>query len=439
MGEIRDALREVWGIWTGTRLLRLTVTNTRHGDVGGLDDGRSDHGVGRGARRGGDARSSVDVCRRAGQAEPPLLLRLRRLPRPREAAGREDRRPLRPRVRRQLSPWPKHDPAAPVAGVDYSTTNVQEHGVDEPDIMKTDGEKIVAHRQRKASRRRPRQGQGGGPGSVPRHRRRRPAAPAQEPRRRRVAHVRRRTPTSGRLEADRAGADANRLHRGRPLSAEPAASGEDAHARRVVSRRPPRRLEPPRRPHLAAPLAFEPPEPGPTGERKALEQNRSKIRSSRARDWLPTFTFRNRPHRRSRRPDSWSAAATSPAPRDSPASASSASSRSIWARGHIPVDTDGVMTDGQMIYASKSSLYVATQRWTEPGDLEPREASAPDDRAPSLRHLRPAAREVPGDGRGDRLRHQPVRHVRARRRAAGGLDRVPAFGGAAPRPIPRAS
>ena len=34
--------------------------------------------------------------------------------------------------------------AAPVAGVDYSTTNVQEQGVDEPDIVKTDGEKIVA-------------------------------------------------------------------------------------------------------------------------------------------------------------------------------------------------------------------------------------------------------------------------------------------------------
>lgn len=33
---------------------------------------------------------------------------------------------------------------APVAGVDYSTTNVQEAGVDEPDIVKTDGERIVA-------------------------------------------------------------------------------------------------------------------------------------------------------------------------------------------------------------------------------------------------------------------------------------------------------
>ena len=33
---------------------------------------------------------------------------------------------------------------APVAGVDYSTTNVQEAGVDEPDIVKTDGKRIVA-------------------------------------------------------------------------------------------------------------------------------------------------------------------------------------------------------------------------------------------------------------------------------------------------------
>ncbi|MGH3142784.1 MAG: beta-propeller domain-containing protein, partial [Gaiellales bacterium] len=39
--------------------------------------------------------------------------------------------------------------AAPVAGVDYSTTNVQEQGVDEPDIVKTDGEKIVALAQGK--------------------------------------------------------------------------------------------------------------------------------------------------------------------------------------------------------------------------------------------------------------------------------------------------
>jgi uncharacterized secreted protein with C-terminal beta-propeller domain len=35
-------------------------------------------------------------------------------------------------------------PAAQQAGVDYSTTNVQELGVDEPDLIKTDGETVVA-------------------------------------------------------------------------------------------------------------------------------------------------------------------------------------------------------------------------------------------------------------------------------------------------------
>ncbi len=39
--------------------------------------------------------------------------------------------------------------AAPAPGADYSTTNVQEAGVDEPDIVKTDGEKIVALAQGK--------------------------------------------------------------------------------------------------------------------------------------------------------------------------------------------------------------------------------------------------------------------------------------------------
>src|SRR5687768_1632154 len=39
--------------------------------------------------------------------------------------------------------------AAPVPDVDYSTTNVQEQGVDEPDIVKTDGERIVALAQGK--------------------------------------------------------------------------------------------------------------------------------------------------------------------------------------------------------------------------------------------------------------------------------------------------
>ena len=34
--------------------------------------------------------------------------------------------------------------SGPAAGVDYSTTNVQEAGVDEPDLIKTDGRRILA-------------------------------------------------------------------------------------------------------------------------------------------------------------------------------------------------------------------------------------------------------------------------------------------------------
>jgi len=39
---------------------------------------------------------------------------------------------------------PAAAPSAPTAGVDYSTTNVQEAGVDEPDLVETDGHRIFA-------------------------------------------------------------------------------------------------------------------------------------------------------------------------------------------------------------------------------------------------------------------------------------------------------
>ena len=196
------------------------MTNTRHGDVGGLDDGRSAHDVGRGARRGRDARSGVDVRRRAGE------------PRLRYFSGCGDfLAHVKPQAVKIVGPYglgygggvalAEARAAAPVAGVDYSTTNVQEQGVDEPDIVKTDGEKIVAIANGKLrvvvlGKDKPDleaslaiEGAGA-------------AAPAQEPCRRRVAHVRRRPPTPRRHEADRAGADADRFHRGRPQHPEPA-------------------------------------------------------------------------------------------------------------------------------------------------------------------------------------------------------------------------
>ena len=42
------------------------------------------------------------------------------------------------------APAPTTAPGAPGAGTDYSGTNVQVAGVDEPDTIKTDGERILA-------------------------------------------------------------------------------------------------------------------------------------------------------------------------------------------------------------------------------------------------------------------------------------------------------
>ena len=36
-------------------------------------------------------------------------------------------------------------------------------------------------------------------------------------------------------------------------------------------------------------------------------------------------------------------------------------------RGLPAIDADTVLTDGQIVYGSPTSLYVATERWGEPG------------------------------------------------------------------------
>jgi len=128
------------------------------------------------------------------------------------------------------------------------------------------------------------------------------------------------------------------------------------------------------------PIVFEPPsEPGPDGERATVVQNRVKIRSSRARDWLPTYTLRNR---RTGVEKTGALLGCSHVARPSRFSGLGILSVVTFdlGKGLVPVDSDGVMTDGQLIYASKSSLYVATQRWTEQGELDngkpPRQTTA---------------------------------------------------------------
>ena len=83
---------------------------------------------------------------KAGEARRlPLLRRPARL---REGAGEPLRRPVRARrpggARSESPPTRAARQAAPQQGVDYSGTNVQEEGVDEPDLVKTDGHTVFA-------------------------------------------------------------------------------------------------------------------------------------------------------------------------------------------------------------------------------------------------------------------------------------------------------
>lgn len=268
--------------------------------------------------------------------------------------------------------------AAPAAGVDYSTTNVQEQGVDEPDIVKTDGEKIVALAQGKL----------------------------------RVVVLGKDKPD---LKASLAveGASLLLLHRNRAVVVSHTYGARPLPAdARLIAPMPTQTvltdvdLSTPSRPRVVRtltldagyldarligsslrvvltsqpPIGFEPPnQPGAAGERAALERNRVKIRSSRARDWLPSYTLRNR---RTGFKKTALLLGCSHIARPSRFSGLGVLSVVTFdlAKGLVPVDTDGVMTDGQTIYASKSGLYVATQRWTEPGVLEngkpPRQTTA---------------------------------------------------------------
>lgn len=108
-------------------------------------------------------------------------------------------------------------------------------------------------------------------------------------------------------------------------------------------------------------------------EADALRANRREIRSSRARDWVPRFLHTNHktekstqgravPCRRIRRPATFAGLGTV----------------TIYTfdlgRSLRPIDHDSVMTSGDTVYASQKNVYVATQRW-----LDPTTVDSPDD------------------------------------------------------------
>ena len=94
-------------------------------------------------------RSAAEPPARSRKGRPPRRFQLvRQLLRLREVAGRPLRRPLRARRAGRIAdrgaPADAAREAAPKQGVDFSGTNVQEEGVDEPDIVKTNGNTLFA-------------------------------------------------------------------------------------------------------------------------------------------------------------------------------------------------------------------------------------------------------------------------------------------------------
>jgi hypothetical protein len=117
------------------------------------------------------------------------------------------------------------------------------------------------------------------------------------------------------------------------------------------------------------PIELDPPEePGKAGEQKALAENREAIGRSRARDWLPSYVLVNRATGSKKKGLLLGCSHVSRPQRFSGLGVLNVVTFDLG-EGLVPVDTDGVLSDGQTVYASPSSLYVATQRWVHPTDV----------------------------------------------------------------------
>ena len=384
-------------------------------------------------------------CRDRQDAKPDRVRHLRPAARLREGAGEALRRPVRARRGRPPDPprrRPRRRPrrtSAPEQGVDYSGTNVQEEGVDEPDMVKTDGNTLFAVANGKlnavdVSGPKPRLldslalepawshelllhgdrllvlSRGGYwieplPAMAARHR----AVPA------------------GAVGARRGG----RVRSGQ------AAARPHAHARRLLRRRAARRRQRPDRRLVAA--------AGRAPVRAARPPARP--RRSPPRTAEPTPSSRARASRAGCRPTGSSAPARSPAGRARSSSAATSAARPAFSglgmltvltvdltKGLEPVDSAAVMTDGRIVYASPESLYVATERWADrPDPDKPTDgAGRRPDRDPQVRHLEPDEDAVPRQRQGLGLPAQPVVALRVQGRPARRQHREPGLVGTGP-------
>ncbi len=104
---------------------------------------------------------------------------------------------------------------------------------------------------------------------------------------------------------------------------------------------------------------------GAASQQAAEERNRSEIAKSRLLNWLPTYELRN--HRSGKRQKHMAVKCRAV---KRPAKFSGLGVLTVLtldlSKDIKPVDSDAVIGDGQTVYASTNGLYVATQRWIDP-------------------------------------------------------------------------
>jgi hypothetical protein len=97
---------------------------------------------------------------------------------------------------------------------------------------------------------------------------------------------------------------------------------------------------------------------------EALERNRAVIATSKAANWLPSYELRN-VRTKTKRKRSVQCRHVSRPPSFSGFGMLTVLTIDLG-KGLDPVETDAILGDGDIVYASAASLYVATQRWSAP-------------------------------------------------------------------------
>src|SRR6266511_425319 len=232
--------------------------------------------------------------------------------------------------------------AAPKQGVDYSSTNVQEEGVDEPDLVKTSGETLfaVANGMLNAvdvGERRPR---------------------LLDTLKLVAAWMAPYVPSKSVLvEVDVSNPKALRIVGTLTLDGAYVAARLVGRSVRIVASS-----------QVPQTLPFEAPaKDTPEARAAAREHNQHVLASSSVASWLPHYSIKRRGR-----------AAAKPRPLvqcrrvTRPAVFSGLGMLTVLtvdlAKGLEPVDSVAVMTDARIVYASPESLYVATERWDERPD-----------------------------------------------------------------------